>query len=246
MKRIKTLLFSFLAISFVASAQYSPAQTADDTASIWKKSKSFGLGFVFSDMNVDGVKENSNYGFAMNLSNTYFLNKEPLWGMVKFGIDAVWFDINYVNYKSGTGINLSIDDFDDFDDYYDYMEEEDILDLGIHKLDIGIGVGPSAHVAPFTHFDNDLRLLRASLYLHFTPSFSALLMSENNETKAAYGFSPVINFGGIIQWKMIGLGVEGRWCTANFNNVFVDEEIGGPSKLNCKTSDCRLFLRLCF
>lgn len=232
----------------------------DKLKSIWRRTKFFNIFYTNSTLKLeDAVDKKSRFGVGFNIGNTYFLHRRPLAGMVKFGLDAVWTDINYVNYDKGN-FKFSIPNEDDYDDFNDFDEDGDEFmsgGLGWHKLDIGIGVGPSVHVAPFSSFSNGLEHLRAQLYFHFTPSMSILLMSDDDETKAHYGFSPVFNFGGVISWKAIAVGLEGRWCSAKYSDLdFGDEEEGdeydavpevnGNGKTKFKTSSLRVFLRLCW
>ena len=255
MKHWKLILFmTFLIPSF------GHAQEINDYSSIWKRSKFFNIGYVSSTItpqNMDGKK--SNFGAALVLGNTYFLHSKPIAGMVKIGLDAIWFDINYVNYEKGS---FKLPNFSGIDDWKDYpwdngwedYEDETDLNLGWHKLDIGMGIGPSVHVSPLSFLNNSARDLRVSLYFHFTPSATALIVSDSDDTNVHYGFSPVFNFGGAIQWKAIGFGVEGRWCTAKFNSIstmeiydpITDETYSGHSKSKFKTSSSRVFLRFNF
>lgn len=232
----------------------------DKLKSIWRRTKFFNIFYTNSTLKLeDAVDKKSRFGVGFNIGNTYFLHRRPLAGMVKFGLDAVWTDFNYVNYDKGN-FKFSIPSEDDYDDFNDFDEDDDEFmsgGLGWHKLDIGIGVGPSVHVAPFSSFSNGLEHLRAQLYFHFTPSMSILLMSDDDETKAHYGFSPVFNFGGVISWKAIAVGLEGRWCSAKYSDLdFGGEEEGGEydavpevngnGKTKFKTSSLRVFLRLCW
>ena len=237
----------------------------DKLKSIWRRTKFFNIAYTNSTLKLeDAVDKKGKFGVGISMGNTYFLHRRPLAGMVKFGLDAVWMDINYVNYEKGdfkldlSGITGG--DYDDYDDFNDYDEGDDEFmsgSLGWHKLDIGIGVGPSVHVAPFSSFSNGLEHLRAQLYFHFTPSMSILLTSDDDETKAHYGFSPVFNFGGVISYKMIAVGLEGRWCSAKYSKLdFDDEEEGGEyeavpevngnGKTKFKTSSLRAFVRFCW
>lgn len=235
-------------------------RTDEKLHSIWRRTKFLDLAFVSSHINPEyGQEKSSKFGVALNIGNTYFLHRKPLGGMVKIGLDAIWTDINYTNYEKGNFSFSNLPNVNDFeDDYYDFDSDDDEFNLGSlgwHKLDIGIGVGPSVHVAPFTSFSNGLEHLRAQLYFHFTPSFSALIVSDDNETKGHYGFSPVFNFGGVISYKMIALGVEGRWCSAKYSNIGFDEEDEdgyetvvpeNSGKTKFKTSSVRAFIRFCY
>lgn len=219
------------------------ATPSADYAGVWKRTKSWGIGFVSSTLHQNGGNLGSEFGFATDLTKTYIVTKKPILGVMKVGIDAKWFDINYVKYKNEV--------VEYYDDYYD--DEED-FDIGSHNLDIGLGVGPSLLIAPFSKTNNALRDIRADVFFHFTPSFSMLTLKEDGETNLYYGFNPAINFGVNIEWKMIGLGFEGRWGFpkySNLNEMFDDYEYDDymPARSHSnsmKSSAFRLFIRLCF
>lgn len=267
MKKFFVLIATIFSIATVANAQeYYDQQRLDSLEqeldylkqeridelqaqrlkAIWGRTKFFDVNYVWSNLKDDWKAEKkSNYGVALNLGNTYYLHKKPLLGMIKIGLDAIWMDLTYANYEKGNFHlpSLNPDDYYNEDNGYDYDGDMEFGSLGWHKIDIGLGFGPSVSIAPFTSFDNALKDLKAQLYFHFTPSFTALLSSSDEDDIEFHGgFSPIFNFGGDITWKMIGLGIEGRWCSAKFSN-FTDSDAGSDKY---KTSDCRLFIRLCF
>lgn len=225
---------------------------------VWKRTKSWGIGYVSSTLHRNDYNTGSQFGFATDLVKTYVLTKQPIGGFMKVGIDAKWFDINYVKYKNEvSNAHFDWDADDDYDYGYDDDDDED-FDIGSHNLNIGIGVGPSLQFAPFINFNNGLRDLRADIFCHFTPSFSLLTLKEDGETKFYYGFNPTVNFGVNLQWKMIGVGFEGRWGFPKYsslNEMFedFDEDLGDfniptATKTSNKitSSSFRFFIRLCF
>lgn len=226
---------------------------AQENSSVWKRNRFIGLNFVSSDLSVGDFpgKLKSSYGFAFNNGTTYLLHKKPFWGVLKIGLDATWIDINYVKYQStgiyDNGYHGGYGNYGDYGSYEDYLDDEG-LGTGTHKLDIGLGVGPSLVYAPFVNKTNALKDLKAKLYVHFTPSASALIIDEGGDSSVHWGFSPVINFGGLIQWKMLGIGAEGRWSSSKYSGIDVEdiEDGSSSSKTNIKISSCRVFIRLCF
>lgn len=223
------------------------ATPSADYTGVWKRTKSWGIGFVSSTLHQNGGKLGSQFGLATDLTKTYIVTKKPILGVMNVGIDAKWFDINYVKYKNEV--------MEYYEDYYDdYYDDEEDFDIGSHNLDIGMGVGPSLLIAPFSKTNNALRDLRADLFFHFTPSFSILTLKEDGETNLYYGFNPALNFGVNIEWKMIGLGFEGRWGFpkySNLNEMFDDFEYddyvpSGSRSNSMKSSSFRFFIRLCF
>lgn len=240
---------------FASGNNLSEGTESSSYDGVWKRTKSWGIGYVASTLHRSGADIGSEYGFATDLTKTYILTKQPLFGFMKVGIDAKWFDINYVKYKNEVS-KVSFEDFDDYDDDYDIDEEN--FDIGSHNLNIGLGVGPSIQLAPFINLNNGLRDLRADIFFHFTPSFSLLTLKEEGETNFYYGFNPTINFGVNLQWKMIGVGFEGRWGFPKYSNLnekfdeFADEDFDDfdiPIRKHSDkitSSSFRFFIRLCF
>lgn len=70
----------------------------DKLKSIWRRTKFFNIAYTNSTLKLeDAVDKKGKFGVGISMGNTYFLHRRPLAGMVKFGLDAVWMDINYVN-----------------------------------------------------------------------------------------------------------------------------------------------------
>jgi hypothetical protein len=72
---------------------------------------------------VSGMERSSIWGAAFTKGRTYTLHNRPMGGMVYIGLDAIWFDVNYGQYKLGPGLKL-------------------------HQLDLAMGLGPSVHLLP--------------------------------------------------------------------------------------------------
>lgn len=200
-------------------------QYSDKNNRIWGRTKFIDIRYAWNTMKRDGYSDGSlkgGQGVSLDIGKTYLLNKKPLLGMLKFGIDAVWMDMSGFVY--------------DTSDVFDGEEGNTTT-----KFDLGIGVGPSINLAPFSHFDNALKDLKFQLYVHFTPSFSALFFNREkyDEKKTYFAFSPFINFGGVITWKMIGLGLEGRWCKAHYSSM-------DDGSYNFKSETGRVIIRFCF
>lgn len=237
----------------------------------FKRTKFFNIGYVNSTLTPEKEKGmKGNYGFSMSLGNRYWLNKQPIAGILKIGIDAIWFDANYVNLKtksSNGNRNHSYDDIlgdydlgdyaDDLGDYSDYLDDEEIFDeinTGSHQIEIGLGVGPSITVAPFAQKSGPINDLRATLFFHVVPSFSGVLMNTDGDLKLNYGFVPFLKFGGCINWKALSFFVEGRWGSANYKlasaNTDVEDledgEIVSFDKWSLSTSSVRFGIGLSF
>ena len=72
--------------------------------------------------------------------------------MIRFGLDATWFDLNYTNYKLEYR----------WEDNYD--EEEEPETSNFHQAEIGMQVGPSVTVNP-------VGKLNVNAYFRFAPVF---------------------------------------------------------------------------
>lgn len=226
---------------------------------IWKRHKTFDLAYISSSWDRKGYENlPSNYGFGLRLGNTYWVHKKPIAGMIKIGIDAVWMDLNYVNLKSTSkGSQVKPGDYipnpdlgEGLDDILPGIDtgledEYDLGSLGSHMLEFNMGVGPSIHVAPLSFLDNQAKYLRASLYCHFSPSFSAVLcQSKSNageeDTQFNYAFVPYVTFGGSISWKALRIFCEGRWGSANYNMGKIDGEEIVNGTVACKSNMVRV------
>lgn len=141
----------------------------------------------------------SNYGAAFTVGRTYFVHKKPLAGMIRFGIDATWFDLNYTNYEIGP------------------VESESPYDEGgtsnFHQVEIGMQAGPSVMVNP-------VGKLNVHGYFRYAPSFSGLY----NGDAIVGNYATFFVGGAAISYAAIGLGVEAR-----FGNSRYKELIGGES-----------------
>lgn len=198
-----------------------------DLNRIWGRTKFFDIRYDWSKMSEIKGKDISlkaDLGISFLLGNTYLLHTKPLWGMVKFGLDAIWFDTSFISYPKKNVFD---------------GDEWNVRDG--FRFDLGMGVGPSVNIAPFSNFGNALKFLKIQVYFHFTPSLSLLNFDSEvyDEKDNHFGFSPFINFGGVITWKMIGLGVEGRWCTGKYSGVD-----SGSSKFKSNTG--RFIIRFCW
>lgn len=212
-----------LAISTVMGVGSLFAQNEDllslekmENRMIWKdRAKYFNIGFVKQDVSaiaddfeIDLMK--SDWGVSLSSGKTFYLHKQPIGGMVKFGLDWTWFDLNvaghsYYDYFAGDGYE------DSFDGYYSEEDAEKV-----YQAEIGMQVGPSITINPVHH-------LKISAYFRVTPSYSAFYMPDYEEGYG--GYMTVCNVGGAIAWKLLSLGVEYRSGKAIY------KEFGGDSNL---------------
>lgn len=221
---------------------------------IWKRRRYFTVGFGSTDLDIDKLSYNTNTAFSLTWGKTFYLHKKPLANMVKFGLDVTWIDLNYARYKKGSGVKFN-EDFlnpsdDDYNDGYDDFDpDQDILDqfdLGMHQIDASmLCFGPSVTVTPFRLLDiNALNCLKASAYFHYMPTYSAVIISENDETKLNHGYCSFFKFGLALSWKLLTIGYEHRWGSAKYNSEMFDgSEFGnGADKLKHTTKNNRFVI----
>lgn len=139
----------------------------------------------------DAPSLKSNYGAAFTTGRTYFVHKKPIAGMIRFGVDATWFDINYNNYKVEYR-------------YSDQGESKSEVS-SFHQADIGVQVGPSITVNPISK-------LNVHGYFRYAPSFSALYDGDSFRG----GYASYFVGGGAVSYGVIGLGVEARFGGCNY------------------------------
>lgn len=224
MKKIYFCLFALCAVSYGTYAQ-EPEQTdenarkvdslqqtvnaltsrvkatekAELNRAIWtSRAKYFNLGYVkqtLTDKTYGGEFKND-YGASISWGKTYYLHKKPILGMVKFGLDWSWLDINYA--KS------SMDLFDE--------EKSTVISSDVHQAEIGMQFGPSLTINPVHH-------LKISGYFRVTPSYSLLYMDET----VHHHYVTFCNAGCAIAWKVLSIGVEWRWGTAEYDGMKFNE-----------------------
>lgn len=103
--------------------------TAQDKHSIRPNYVNFN--YAFQDIKLKGSdKVSSDVAAALTVGHTFYLFKSrPLGGMVRFGVDATWIDVNYAYYDLSSGSTTSGSD-------------------RVHQLELGMQVGPSVTVTP--------------------------------------------------------------------------------------------------
>ena len=209
------------------SARVKETEAAESNRAIWKdRSKYFNLNYVNQKLSPDidgwdklgGGELKSDFGAAIVWGKTYYLHKKPLAGMIKFGIDWSWMDLNYAQYKV---------------EAYDYDTDE-LYSEKAHQLEYGMQIGPSVTINPVHH-------LEVSAYFRVTPSYSMMYLDDSFNSNFALFYS----FGGSVAWKVISVGVEGRWGQAKYNGVSLeDADLEGISstKTKLKTNSVRFYV----
>ena len=200
---------------------------------IWKRKKYWKFGYDIPNIErVDGevmLWETEN-AFSIQSGKTAYFHSKPVWGIIKFGIDY-GMDMSYSKLKLKTikaveisssteGANSGSNSNGGFDDIVSDDPSGSILslmgvDLGMHKFEYGMHVGPNISINPWNH-------LIVSTYFHAIPIASGIV--END--KFYYGFSCAMSVGVSVSYKAISVGVEGLWSTIKYKEVVFDDEEG--------------------
>lgn len=187
----------------------------------WKRRKYWKIGITSPNLErTDGeeMKWKTNGSFFIQKGRTSYLHSKPIAGMIKFGIDYGFLDFTYsklelkeVAYSNESGTRAS----DGFDDIVSGDPDGDIgiseltgIDLGMHKIDYGLHVGPSVSVNPWNK-------LIATAYFHVMPTASCVIQNDN----FSYGFGCMMAAGVSVAYKAISLGVEGVWGKVKYTQT---------------------------
>ena len=189
---------------------------------IWNdRAKYFNIYYVKQSLtqeDINGTWKND-FGVALAMGKTFYLHKKPILGMIKFGIDWSFFDINFSKYSDNWGFfngdygystdgNYGGGNYwypNDYGSDYGYgIEPEDV-----YQAEIGTAIGVSVTVNPYDH-------IKVSGHFRVIPSYSMLYAAEDFSSSYGTFFSA----GGAIAWKAISVGIEGRWGKAKYNSVF--------------------------
>ncbi len=190
---------------------------------IWNdRAKYFNIYYVnqsISQEDIDGTWKND-FGVAIAMGKTFYLHKKPILGMIKFGIDWSYFDLNFAKYTDDWGFFNGEGEYGYDNYYYDYgygytddssygPEPEDI-----YQAEIGTAIGVSVTVNPYDH-------IKAAGYFRVVPSYSMLYAAE--DFSGSYG--TFFLAGGSVAYKAISLGIEARWGKAKYDSMFNLDDI---------------------
>lgn len=188
---------------------------------VWKRKKYWKFGITQPNLErTDGeaMTWKTNGSFFVQQGRTAYLHAKPIAGLIKIGIDYGFFDFTYTKLKLNemaaekqTGTRAS----DGFDDIVSGDPDGDIgiseltgIDLGMHKIDYGLHVGPSVSVNPWNK-------LIATAYFHVMPTASCVIQNDN----FSYGFGCMMAAGVSVAYKAISLGVEGVWGKVKYTQT---------------------------
>ena len=117
------------------------------------------------------------------------------------------------------------------------------INLGMHKFDYSVHVGPSVSVNPWNK-------LIAAAYFHVMPTATGVLQNDT----FAYGFGCMMAAGVSVAYKCISLGVEGLWGKVKYKQASFDggddegdsESYFSTEKFTLKQSGIRAYVAIRF
>ncbi len=223
--------------------------------SVWRSGRYFNLGYSIASTAGEVYEaEKAKFGIFLNKGTSYLWpRKKPVGGVVKFGLDARWIDLQFAMYdkfarpvySSGSGYT------NNYQGWTSNMQQPssststsdpNYLRFSHMSALVGLcGVGPTITVAPLSFMDNEAASLRLNVYFHYQPTFGVNFYSWNlvnaasasaavdaqkwgdgSHVEIEIGYINMMDFGFKLQWRIFGLGVEGRWGSGKMNNSTLD------------------------
>ncbi|MFR9647225.1 MAG: hypothetical protein SNJ20_09050 [Rikenellaceae bacterium] len=145
----------------------------------------------------DGTQLSSTYGAAISVGKTFRLHKKPILGLLSFGIDATWVDLNYANYEVEC-------------QYYDGK----VSSNNIMQAEYSMHIGPSVTLLPN-------KKISVNAYLRYAPTFSAVYVNESIYS----GYVSNIVSGACVTFKSFGIGIEQRIGNCTYSVLGDSEDV---------------------
>jgi hypothetical protein len=238
MKKILSLILLFV------SALEMNAQESDTSSNdVWKYSKkNFSIGWVNQDFSPEnGTVNSSKLGFMLRTNKTYYLHKRAIANIVKIGIDASWSDLSVTKYDTDNSASYS----ENWNTLAGTDDEKLTLgNIGLWNLNYSLGVGLAVTVAPFANLQSGVRHLKVKLYGHYKPSAAIIFLSDDDETEVKAAFANMFDFGGMLSYKRISLGMDGSWGNGKFKSML--DLSGSGEKTKYKFAATRFFIAFNF
>lgn len=135
-----------------------------------------------------GLDLTSNLGVFASIGKTFLLNSEP--DVFNYGIDVVWADLNYVNYK--------------LEYHYEGMTEKETY----HQMEIGMQGGLAMIIKPSSNFNTHV-------YAGYAPCFAAMYVDKD-----FYGnYGNFLVAGLSLNFGSIGIGAEYRYGSCSYKSL---------------------------
>lgn len=220
---------------------------------LWNRKKYFKVGLDLSDIKLtDGTPMAWDTQFAVfiQLGKTVYFHPKPIAGMIKIGLDYSFLNLGYAKLKLnsiGVETNNSGSSRASYNDGFGDIVADDPsndafwgdINLGMHKFEYGLHVGPSISINPWNK-------IIVAAYFHAMPMFSGIL--ENS--KFSYGFGCAMMAGASVSYNLISVGIEGIWDTIKYHQTSFEEQeednIFSTQKFKLKQGGPRIYVALRF
>ena len=219
-------------------SQLSSEEKERQYEKIWRRRKYWKIGLANPSIErIDGepMTWKTDFSVFIQSGKTTYFHRKPIGGVLKFGFDF-GMSLNYAKLKldnaalsgsssstPGTIPGSNPGGFDDIviDDPNGSALALMGVNLGMHKIEYDVHIGPNISVNPWNH-------LIVSAYFHARPTAAGIV--END--KFSYGFGCAMSAGVSVSYKLISVGVEGLWSTIKYKQPSFDEDDDDGSEEN--------------
>lgn len=191
----------------------------------WSRKKYWKIGMASPNLKrTDGEEMDWKTEFSVFIQRgkTVYLHKKPIAGMIKIGIDWGLYDLTYskLKLKDTERTSNTTQTTEGFDDIVSENPSMSGMlssmgmgvNLGMHKIDYSLHVGPSISVNPWNK-------LIGTAYFHVRPTASGIIQND----VFSYGFGCNMAAGISVAYKLLSLGIEGVWGSIKYTqNSFND------------------------
>ena len=217
----------------------------------------------------DNVKYKCNFTVGLTKRHTYYLHKKAIANMVKFGIDACWFDISFTQYAKGKGLwnddmagNVTTGTYANYEEYFKAADEKALdenssdifsrMDLGKYQIMLSVlGIGPSVKVAPFYYLNKPFfDTMKLGFYFHYVPSFTTLVFTGDDDSTVMLGYMGCWRFGGNLSLGRFAFGIESQWGSGTLKRGKINDDSNDniknffAEKIKYKQSGLRFYLAI--
>ena len=217
----KNILYILLLFYSICNAQETGSKmlypydydTEKDSYSVRGGKNYVNIGLVTSSIKPGNRSTIRNYnGTAFTIGRTFFLTGYDYTSVVRFGIDATWFDLNYTDYRIR------------------HITEMGQNTYKTNQVDFALQAGPSVLINP-------IGKLCISCYSRLAPSYS--LLQSNNKYQTRY-VTFIVN-GVSLSYGWIGLGIENRYGP-NSNTLYPNSTDGDLSLISSEYVGWKSFI----
>ena len=239
---------------------------------VWSRKGYFNIGYntttltpdenIYTGVGTSLVPEfKSSWGVSIQSGRSYALHNTPIANILQFNIDFSYIDLNVNHFKQeGDGKNLydSSQLLDSDGKFYTPWNLEK------YDFNIGMAVGPSVSVAPFTATSvAALHHVKFNAFFHVGYHASLLWMMNDsdadvnqeteddilkgrhnvmdNNLKLDLGHGLITSFGFSVNWKFIGVGYEHRSGALKYKSLSTKDF--GNDTYKFKSSTNRIFIQ---